>query len=88
MKAGLLWFDDSSQLGLEDKVGKAAVRYREKFGRVPDVCYLNPQTMNPVGQDEREASCRVESLRATIRLVPAAYVLKYHFLLVENGQGR
>ncbi len=88
MRAGLLWFDDSSQVGLEDKVGRAALRYREKFGRVPDVCYLNPQTLNPVGQDEREATCRVESLRTTIRLVPAGYILKCHFLLAENGQGQ
>ncbi|MGA9351284.1 MAG: hypothetical protein WBW48_21105 [Anaerolineae bacterium] len=33
MKVGLLWFDDDRQWGIEEKVHRAAKRYREKFGR-------------------------------------------------------
>jgi hypothetical protein len=46
MKEGLLWFDDHPGRDLIDKVGRAAERYRLKFGRSPNVCYVNPTMVN------------------------------------------
>ena len=46
MKWGLLWFDDNRKAPLATKVERAARRYREKFGRSPDVCYVNPVTLS------------------------------------------
>ena len=46
MKWGLLWFDDNRKAPLAARVEKAARRYREKFGRSPDVCYVNAVTLS------------------------------------------
>ena len=46
MDTGLLWFDDDRKAPLAAKVEKAARRYREKFGRSPNVCYVNPVTLS------------------------------------------
>ena len=85
MKVGLLWYDADPQRALEDKVVRAALRYREKYGRLPDVCYVNPKTIaGRSGQEERLA-CRMEGLQATIRIVSASNILIHHFWLGENG---
>ncbi len=41
MKSGLLWYDNSPK-PLTEKIEGAAKRYREKFGRNPDTCFVNP----------------------------------------------
>ena len=38
---GLLWYDNSKK-PLAQKVAEAATRYRERFGREPNICYVNP----------------------------------------------
>jgi hypothetical protein len=68
MQEGLLWFDADPKRELAEKVARAADRYRYKFGRKPNLCYVNP-TM--VGNDPVECN--------GVRLVPAANVLKHHF---------
>ncbi len=88
MRLGLLWYDDDPQMALADKIGRAAARYRQKFGRLPELCYLNPQAMGGKAGDEAGLSCQLESLCATVRLIPASYVLAHHFLLTENGGGQ
>lgn len=45
MKTGLLWFDDNPKVPLTTKIENAARRYKEKFGRFPDVCYVHPKTL-------------------------------------------
>jgi hypothetical protein len=86
MKTGLLWYDADPQRGLEDKVGRAAQRYREKFGHLPDVCYVNPKTMDGRGDEAGPGmACRVEGSQATIRILSARNILAHHFWLGENG---
>ena len=41
MQVGLLWFDNDPHRGLAGKIEDAARRYREKYGRPPDTCYVN-----------------------------------------------
>jgi hypothetical protein len=50
MEIGLLWYDDDPQRPLEAKIGRAADRYREKYGRLPDTCYVHPQAVSTEGQ--------------------------------------
>jgi len=38
MKVGLLWLDDDPQRAIEEKVRRAAKRYREKFGQAANTC--------------------------------------------------
>lgn len=67
MKEGLLWFDDDPKRPLEDKVTRAARRYREKFGVAPDTCYVHPSAVN--------GKATVDG----VSIVSAPSVLRHHF---------
>ena len=42
MNIGMLWFDNNTNTPLPSKIMRAAKYYREKYGRSPDLCFLNP----------------------------------------------
>lgn len=42
MHTGLMWFDNDPKTTLSVKVRKASDYYRKKFGRLPDICLVNP----------------------------------------------
>ena len=42
MKIGMLWLDLSSK-PLPDRISEAAAYYRDKYGRDPDTCFINPK---------------------------------------------
>lgn len=46
MKWGLLWYDDSAN-DITVKIMRAAARYQEKFGVMPDTCFVNPKDVPP-----------------------------------------
>lgn len=46
MRIGLLWFDGDSAKGLAQKMEAAIERYKEKFGRSPNTCYVHPLDLN------------------------------------------
>ncbi len=71
---GLLWYDSSVQ-DLAVKVAAAAQRYRERFGKEPNVCYVHPSGL-PTGE------CEVSGLR--VRTAPN--VLRHH-LWLSHEQG-
>ena len=83
MQIGLLWYDDDPQQTLEAKVGRAAQRYREKFGRAPDVCYVHPRVVA-----DRAATDKAIGLSGlgsgTVRIVAAPNILLNHFWLGES----
>jgi hypothetical protein len=68
MQEGLLWFDADPKRDLAEKVARAADRYRFKFGRRPNLCYVNSSLLE-------QGTLEVGG----IRLVPAHNVLKHHF---------
>lgn len=70
MREGLLWFDDNAGRSLLDKIERAANRYRQKYGHVPNVCYVHPTMI-----DNQEAKL------GALRLVAAHNVLPNHFWL-------
>ena len=66
MRVGMLWFDDSNRT-LPEKVARAGTFYRDKFGRSPNLCLVNPE------------SCDVkEGVVAGIELRQARMVLPGH----------
>jgi hypothetical protein len=69
MHEGLLWFDADPKRALNEKIAQAADRYRHKFGRKPNLCYVNPMML----PGSEPAECN------GVRLVPAPNVLKHHF---------
>ncbi|GAB4534653.1 MAG: hypothetical protein Kow0063_18000 [Anaerolineae bacterium] len=77
MQEGLLWFDADPKRDLAEKVARAAERYRAKFGRRPNLCYVHPSML---------ANGPLEL--GGVRLVPADNVLRHHFWIgVEERMG-
>jgi hypothetical protein len=84
MEIGLLWFDDDPSRELEDKVGRAAQRYRQKYGRWPNTCYVHPQVVADHLVQELRVEGSARSRRRTIRIVSAQNILLHHYWLGEN----
>jgi hypothetical protein len=78
MQEGMLWYDDDDERTLEEKVRRAADYYRDKYGRPPDLCLVNPRALNG-------RSIQV----AQITLRAASNVLMHHLLIgvAEKGNG-
>lgn len=71
IQEGLLWFDDSPTRATADKITRAIVRYRQKYGHNPDICYVNPACLAPSDMSEG----------AAVQVLAAKSVLPYHFWL-------
>ena len=73
MREGLLWFDDDPKRDLAQKVGRAVRRYRQKFGRPPNVCYVHPSLLE--GKTRRVDG---------VLVLPLPSVLRHHFWVGER----
>jgi hypothetical protein len=52
MNVGMMWFDNDPKTALTAKVHQAAEYYRAKYGRMPDLCLVNPAMLKePQAQD-------------------------------------
>ena len=49
MDIGMLWFDNDKQADLNSKVKRAVTYYQQKYGRKPNLCFVNPSMMVPMG---------------------------------------
>jgi hypothetical protein len=77
MKIGLLWFDDDSGRDLTAKVARAAAHYQTKYGRAPQLCYVNPDTLT----HERNGSRGNGDVVAGVQVLSSKTVLPNHFWL-------
>jgi hypothetical protein len=46
MHTGMLWFDNDPKTTLSVKIQKAMDYYSKKFGRIPDICLVNPSMLD------------------------------------------
>jgi hypothetical protein len=83
MEVGLLWYDGDPKRPLEEKVGQAAERYRQKYGRWPNTCYVHPEVVGKQDGGGLKLAYRPKSAKAAIRVLPAPNVLMHHFWLGE-----
>ena len=88
MEVGLLWYDGDPKRPLEEKVGQAAERYRQKYGRWPNTCYVHPEIVGKQDGGGLKLACRPKSAKATIRVLPAPNVLVHHFWVGEARDGK
>jgi hypothetical protein len=100
METGLLWYDDDPQRPLEVKINLAAERYRAKYGRLPDTCYVHPQAVasHPMGNlqvtchpatgasqpSDHRTAAAAAPGNGTVRVVSAPFILVNHFWLGES----
>jgi hypothetical protein len=82
MQVGLLWFDNDPHRGLTGKIEDAARHYQEKFGRLPDTCYVNHLVFSKGSEMVATPSFANQDLR----VVPAANILPHHFWVGEEGE--
>ena len=78
MQAGLLWYDSEPGRTVAAKAAAAAERFEQKFGVVPDVCYVNARTLQE-GEDS------IPFHDGQLRLVPANNILINHFWIGLAG---
>ena len=96
MEVGLLWYDDDPARDLAEKVGRAARRYRQKFGASPDICYVHPSALggNGKGQGARGRKQEVgdgkQEVRRVggVRVIPLPTVLRHHFWIGREEKRR
>jgi len=77
MKEGLLWYDDNPGRDLAEKIGRAARRYRQKFGTPPNICYVHRSVLHPQAETGNGKVRKVGGIRVS----PSPTVLLHHFWL-------
>lgn len=63
MHTGLMWFDNDPQTALSVKIRKASDYYNKKFGRLPDICLVNPSMLG----DQPVESVEQRGMLITVR---------------------
>ena len=86
MKTGLLWYDGDPKRSFECKIERAASRYLEKYGRLPDTCYVHPQAVDGSRDKNIRLAYPLLNQPFSIRVRTAANVLLHHFWLGETEQ--
>ena len=81
MREGLLWYDDDPGRELAEKIGRAARRYKQKFGSSPDVCYVHPSALSSLGGNGNGR--RVDGVHVSSKLS----VLRHHFWVGREETG-
>lgn len=66
MNVGMMWLDDDKSRTLEEKVERAADYYRHKYGKKPNVCYVNERAV--------EGELKVDK----VVVLPAGHVRPQH----------
>jgi hypothetical protein len=63
MQTGLMWFDNDPRTALAAKIERASDYYKRKFGRLPDLCLVNPSMLG----DSPVETIEQRGIRITIR---------------------
>ena len=58
MNAGMLWFDNDPKTALSTKIEKAVNYYQKKYGRKPNLCLINPNSLNGEKSEDGKITIR------------------------------
>jgi hypothetical protein len=78
MNIGMLWFDNDPKTDLNAKIERAASYYANKYGKLPNVCFVHPSTLTKYS-GEKPAPTRVE-------VRTSASVMPNHYWIGVNGR--
>lgn len=67
METGMLWRDDDQKRTLEEKISRASQYYQNKYGKVPDICFVN------------RAMLEKEQMIEALLVRPVKNILPQHF---------
>jgi hypothetical protein len=85
MNFGMLWFDNDPKSGLDAKIERAAHYYRDKYGKVPNVCFVHPKVLEAVSPGSNDQGESRLTTREGIEVRPNRSILPNHFWLGVNG---
>ena len=74
MNIGMLWFDNDTKTDLTGKIKRAADYYQQKYGQIPNLCFVHPSMLPANAKPETELE-----LRTTRSVLP------HHFWLGVNS---
>ena len=68
MNVGMLWFDNDPRTALIAKVSRAADYYQQKYGLIPDLCFVHPSMLGepPALVDGLAGKVAIRSNRAIL----------------------
>lgn len=81
MNIGMLWFDNDPKTEIDSKIERAAHYYKDKYGKSPNLCFVNP-TM--IGSESTEAT-GTSTQSGDISVRTSDSVLPNHFWIGING---
>ena len=75
MDIGMLWFDNDQQADLNIKVTRAVTYYQKKYGKKPNLCFVNPCMISTNGNGGEGSNGKVKTnngieIRGTDSLLP------------------
>lgn len=86
MNIGMLWFDNDPKSALDAKIERAASYYRNKYGKLPTLCYVHPCMLPTGGPSNGTAEAGQAGFRsAGLEVRPTRTVLPNHFWIGING---
>ena len=81
MDIGLLWFDDDKKRDLFAKVMRAAGHYQKRFGRKPQVCFVNPNMFDTDARSDMPVTPDGVVTPNGVVLQSSTTILMHHFWL-------
>lgn len=75
MNSRLLWYDNSKR-PIADKIADAAKRYKQKFGCVPNIVFINP----------RDCLASIVNVPSTMKVHAKTTILPDHIWLGVKSQ--
>ena len=91
MNIGMLWFDNDPKAELTAKVERAALYYRNKYGKAPTLYFVHPTMLaNARGQAQTIPEGEsMESYRAAgVEVRPTRSILPNHLWIGVNGKAQ
>jgi hypothetical protein len=81
MHVGMLWFDNDTKSGLDNRVERAAQYYQRKYGQTPNMCFVHPSMLASSAPDNGAV------LNAHgVQVKPLSTVLPNHFWIGINRE--
>ena len=63
MNVGMLWLDTDKSRSLDEKVLRAVEYYRDKYGRLPELCLVNSKV---IAESKEVGKVKVEAARSVL----------------------
>jgi hypothetical protein len=81
MNIGMLWFDNDTKVDFFTRIERAALYYRQKYGKTPTVCYVHPSML----PQHAESTAHSPVKSGNIEVRENQSVLPNHFWIGVNG---